>query len=233
MPEKRLQRWKADSEKQKKVTEALKNTKIKAAVDKSLQKYKNINSPPDDNSKPSSPAPNSSNTPESSAQTLTGGVAAFTCVKTACSTMNYSIQGSWILENGSNSHVCNSIMLSRFTETHASDPKDRLIAGTQTLLIECYGTIQVTVQTPTGPQQLPLANVAYVSNFMTNLVSQDIFYTKGHFFDNWKMHLHRQRETVGFVERYHGYYFFKNNVKVQKNDDQAGFLVTKTESMQD
>ncbi|MCJ1262303.1 hypothetical protein MMC22_002173 [Lobaria immixta] len=110
VPEKRPQGWKADSEKQKKITEALKDTKIKAAVDRSLQKYKDINSPPDDNT--------------------------------------FKVLGYWIMA-----------------------PIAMLIAGTQALPIECYGTIQVTVQTPTGFQQLFLANVAYVSNFMTNLVS--------------------------------------------------------------
>lgn len=80
---------------------------------------------------------------------------------------------------------------------------------------------------------MTLLNVAYVSNFMANLVSQDILYAKGLYFDNWKMHLHQEVKTVGFVERYNGHYLLGNNVKIWKNDDQTGFAVAKTGSMQD
>ena len=36
-------------------------------------------------------------------------------------------------------------MLSRFTQTQAAYPKDQLTASTQTLPIECFGIIDITI----------------------------------------------------------------------------------------
>lgn len=88
-------------------------------------------------------------------------------------------------------------------------PDDRLTAGTQSIPIECFGTVEITVRNLTGPLTITLLNVAYVSDFMTNLVSDDILYTKGVYFDNYKMHLHRKGESIGYVERYNGRYLLE------------------------
>ena len=52
-------------------------------------------------------------------------------------------------------------------------PSDTLRAGTQIILIECFGTVRITIKAPTsvGYAIMTLLNVAYVSEFMTNLVS--------------------------------------------------------------
>ena len=83
------------------------------------------------------------------------------------------LKGSRILDNGSNSHVCNNTMLSRFTKTRDAGPLDTLTAGTQTIPIECFGSIQITMKAPTttGHATMTLLNVAFVSDFMTNLVA--------------------------------------------------------------
>lgn len=59
---------------------------------------------------------------------------------------------------------------------------------------------------------MTLLNVAYVSGFMTNLVSQSILRSKGLYFDDWKMHMHREEKTIGFVEEYNGHYIIENNM---------------------
>ena len=123
-------------------------------------------------------------------------------------------------------------MITRFTKTHDADPEDNLVAGNQHIPIECYGTIKITIRTPTGPQIMTLLNVAFISDFMTNVVSQDIFYAKGLYFDNWKMHLHRDGKTVGYVDRYNGHYLLENNITLSQKD-QAGFVTTKTNTAQD
>lgn len=149
-------------------------------------------------------------------------VGAFTAIRTAYSTdkstSNYSIRSSWILDNGSNNHVCNSTMQSRFVRQWDGGG-DYLTVGTQRLPIECYGTIGITVQTPTGPKNLTLLNVAYVADFMTNLVSQDLLYVKGLYFDNWKLHLHREGTTIATVNRHNGHYLLEDNVN--GNDTQS------------
>ena len=121
-------------------------------------------------------------------------------------------------------------MLPRFTKTRDRHPDDRLTADTQTIPIEYWGTIEITIQTPTGPQPMILLNVAYVPKFMTNIVSQDILYTKGLYFDNWKMHLHREEITIGLVERHNGHYLLENNMT---STPHASFAATKTRSMED
>lgn len=111
-------------------------------------------------------------------------------------------------------------MRSRFTQTRAAGPLDTLTAGTQSIPIERFGTLEITICTPAGLQQMTLLNVAYISDFMTNLVSEDILYTKGVYFDNFKMHLHRKGETVGYVERLNGHYLLENNVNSQPHETQ-------------
>lgn len=47
-------------------------------------------------------------------------------------------------------------MLSRFIKTHVANSDDTLMAGNQSIPIECYGTVQITIDTPTGPQIVTL-----------------------------------------------------------------------------
>ena len=126
-------------------------------------------------------------------------------------------------------------MLSRFTKTRNPHPDDRLRAGTQIVPIQCWGTIEITIRTPTGLQSMTLLDVAYVPDFMTNIVSQDKLYTKGLYFDNWKMHLHREGQTVGLVERHNGHYLLENNMTSTPHAStlHGSFAVTKTRSMED
>lgn len=58
---------------------------------------------------------------------------------------------------------------------------------------------------------LTLLNVTYVSNFMTNVVSQAKLHAKGVYFDSWKMHLHREGETYAHVDRHGGHFVVENN----------------------
>lgn len=60
---------------------------------------------------------------------------------------------------------------------------------------------------------MTLLNVAYVAKFMTNIVSQDLLYVKGLHFDSWKLHLHREGNTIMTVKRYNGHYLLEDNVK--------------------
>ena len=103
-------------------------------------------------------------------------------------------------------------MLSRLTKTRNAHPDDKLTADTQIVLIEYWGTIQITIRTSTGLQFMTLLNVAYVPNFMTNTVSPGKLNTNWFHFDSWKMHLHRESETISLVERYNGHHLLENNL---------------------
>lgn len=69
-------------------------------------------------------------------------------------------------------------MLSQFTKTHLANSGDKLIAKTQIVPIKYYDTIKITICTFTGLQMMIFFNVTYISDFMANLVSQDILYVK-------------------------------------------------------
>lgn len=124
-------------------------------------------------------------------------------------------------------------MLSRFIKTRSSGPNDILRAGNQIIPIECFGTIDIFIDTSTGCQTMTLLNVAYVSDFMTNLVSQDILYTKGVYFDNGKMHLYREGKTMAYVERHNGHYLMENNIDTEDEPVTTGFATSKSGSMED
>lgn len=101
-------------------------------------------------------------------------------------------------------------MLARFTKSRDGSG-EFLTAGTQRLPIECYGTIQITVSTPTGPQKMTLVDVAYVAAFMTNFVSNHRLAIGDVHFDSWKIHLHRAGKTFAWVKLYNGHYLLEDN----------------------
>ena len=190
VPEKRHTGWTPNSTKQKKVDEAMKIDRTKTWVETCLQRRKaaeNKSSGGDttQTSKATATTPSSQTQPPT--QRVQGG-ASFAVQATD---MTYPLESSWISDNGLDTHVCNSTMLSRFTQTRSAHPKDQFTAGTQTLPIECFGTIDMTIQTPTGFQLLTLGEVAYVSQFLTNIVCEERLHIKDVFFSSQKMHLHR------------------------------------------
>lgn len=96
-----------------------------------------------------------------------------------------------------------------------------LIAGNQRLPIEYYGTIRIMVSTPNEPQGMILLKLAYVADFRTNIVSQDLLCVKGVYFDNWKLYLHRDGATVASVIRFNSYYLLEDNTHPVMNPSSA------------
>ena len=221
VPGKRPQGWKPNASQQKNVDEALQNNRTRAWVEKVLEKHKDKdksgnNQGTSQSSVSTAPGASSSDQTLSSTgfntQASVGDTGASVCSSFSAAT--WQLEGSWILNNGSNIHVCNSTMLSRFTKTRDAGPSDTLTTGTQVIPIECFGTIQITIKAPTetGYATMTLLNVAYVSDFMTNLVCQSILAAKGVYFDGWKNHLHREGRPIGFVEPINGHYIMENNM---------------------
>lgn len=89
-------------------------------------------------------------------------------------------------------------MKDRFTKQN--DGFGWVAAGKKALPIEAWGTINIALQTPNGPKEMILLNVAYVPRFMTNAMCQDLLYVGDLFFDNEHLHLHRQGNTVATVK---------------------------------
>ena len=99
------------------------------------------------------------------------------------STDSFSLRTSWILDGGSNAHICNKTMLHRFSKTRDGEG-ERMAAGREIFPIQCYGTVQITVASPTGPKTVTLTNVYYVPEFMTNVVAGHRLEEKGVHFDS-------------------------------------------------
>lgn len=105
-------------------------------------------------------------------------------------TKEFVLKSSWILNNESNVHVCNSIMKNRFIKIKDVTAADFLIVDDHHLVIECFEIIFIIVVISKNLQKMILTNVIYVSNFMINCVSQSLLEHRQIFFDNWKRHLH-------------------------------------------
>lgn len=76
----------------------------------------------------------------------------------------WPLQGSWILDNETNSHVCNRTMYSSFTKTHDAGSTNNRRAGTQVIPVECFGTIQISINSPIGFKTMTLLNTLFASS---------------------------------------------------------------------
>ena len=226
VPETKPRGWKPDENKLRNIDDALKDSRTKAWVDRVLERKKRQdNQSSQGTSTPSSLTIEATNFPEAGAFTCVVESAAFS---STASRNTKTLKASWILDNGTNIHVCNRTMLSRFIKTRDAGPFDTLRAGTQIIPIECFGTVRITIKAPTpvGYAIMTLLNVAYVSEFMTNLVSQSILASKGVYFDGWKNQLHREGTPIGFVESLNGHYILEKNLEpvtqevIVKNENQ-------------
>jgi hypothetical protein len=96
-------------------------------------------------------------------------------------------------------------MISRYTKTRAASSDDHLKTGTQELQVESYGTLDINVRGPDGKTEaIALTNVAYVSDFQTNLVSLDKVIDKGAHLDSYNMRLHDAGDTVCYIDKIDG-----------------------------
>ena len=136
--------WHSNPKITKKIDEALKDPKLKANIDKARKRKD----------------------PREQASTLTAKLP----TESKINTNNYDIANCWILASASNIHVCNDPI--RFNTTHSTTSNDYLISGSSTYPIQAYGTVDITVASPTGKREtIALKQVALIPGFFTNLVS--------------------------------------------------------------
>lgn len=136
--------WHSNPKIAKKIDEALKDPKLKANIDKARNRKD----------------------PREQASTLTAKLPA----EPEVNPNNCDIAKCWILASASKIHVCNDP--SRFSTTHSTTSNDYLISGSTTYPIQAYGTVDITVTSPTGKREsIVLKQVALIPGFFTNLVS--------------------------------------------------------------
>ena len=152
--------WKPNTKTVNKVEEALKDLKVKAKVDKARKWRANKQT-----LKITAELPTEPQDPKTFVlKWYYSDRAAVFNIK------DYNIANSWILDSGSNIHVCNDPH--RFKTTHSTISDDYLVSGSIIYPITAYGTVDITVASPTGrTENISLNRVALIPGFFTNLVS--------------------------------------------------------------
>ncbi|KAF5200461.1 Reverse transcriptase family protein [Thalictrum thalictroides] len=90
-----------------------------------------------------------------------------------------SLTDSWILDGGSDIHICNNSAKWNFQTTRQPREGEFIRAGNSTIPIEAYGNVKINVDTPTGEKHITLKNVALAHSFLTNIVSMQLLNKSG------------------------------------------------------
>ena len=137
-PSKRSFNWQANPEIAKRVNETLKNSDLKKKIEISLKKKRDLMNK--QNSSKFQTFQTTSQTSKSEVFVANQqdnssneyyGIFTIVIIFSAFFIYSYSLQSSWILNNDSNTHVCNKIMLHRFKKTRDASIDEILIDETQ------------------------------------------------------------------------------------------------------
>ena len=162
--------WKPNAKISKKVEEALKNLRLRSAVDKQKQRWKETKEK--EKSTPSSTEQSTQSQVNRTFVIIQHRGDATDVILSSYSVdrgVNYEIFNCQILDSGSNIHIYND--LSRFKTTHATISNDYLISGSTTYLIKAYRTVNIYITSPSGmTEEITLSHVTLVPGFFTNLV---------------------------------------------------------------
>lgn len=159
--------WKPDPEVEKEFEKARRSTTFKYSMDKAIERIKK-----DQSNKDTSEPKVSFNVRHVSNSIET-------------STPHHQLQDSWIVDSGSDVHVCNN--RSRYIDFRPEE--DAIIQfGNTSEKIAGYGTVEVYGRTPQNkPFIARLKNVAYVPGFLTNIISTDLSANRGIYFNQRRM----------------------------------------------
>jgi hypothetical protein len=91
-------------------------------------------------------------------------------------------------------------MRTRFVKKRDALSNEYMISRAQFLIIKTYELIRIIVNTSIESKERMLLNVALVSTFMINAVTQILLYVKGLHFDTLKLHLHYNHVLIAFVK---------------------------------
>lgn len=134
---------------------------------------------------------------------------------------------SWILDTGSTDHVCNESMRDRFVKTRDSTPDDTIEAGGQDLLIEAFGTIEITAQSACGGTvTIELNDVAFIPSMGSNLMSVAVMERKGALWDMAKGVVNHNGKPLFKVEKLANLYLVENNSS--SNGGRAAYRTTRS-----
>ena len=85
----------------------------------------------------------------------------------------YALANSFILDSEATIHVCNNC--TRFKNLCLAYDNNCLLAGKDTIPIEGFGSVEITIECESGQQRITLENTAWVPRFHTSVVSLQKF----------------------------------------------------------
>ncbi|KAI0992461.1 hypothetical protein K3495_g15724, partial [Podosphaera aphanis] len=89
------------------------------------------------------------------------------------------LKNSWILDGGSDVHICNDMSKWDFKISKKAENGASVRAGNSSIQIEAYGSAKVKVDTPNGKKHITLSNVILAHGFLTNIVSMQLLNKSG------------------------------------------------------
>ncbi|KAL6406051.1 reverse transcriptase family protein [Ilyonectria robusta] len=119
----------------------------------------------------------------------------------------YPLKDSFILDSGSDTHICNN--LSRFLGYQPSREPEVLYAGGFQMEILGYGKVHLQVQ----DGLFQLNEVAYIPAFHTNIVSLDLLIRKGYNWNPATGTVFKGTETIFSTRRVHRQWIIEFNEK--------------------
>jgi hypothetical protein len=191
----------ADLETQRKVDEKLQLAGVKAAVERARQRVaKNLSQ-----GKKTQGGTLGSSTPNELEK-----AAAFTIsCYTSSSSSDYDLRNSFILNSGASVHVYNA--RNRFYNFIPASEDDILYAGNTVIPINGFGSVNVTIQTPTGPKLIELQQTALVTSFHTSVVSLKRIIAKKVYWDMEGNRLTQAGKTFYTIQTRHDQWVLEYN----------------------
>lgn len=102
-------------------------------------------------------------------------------------------------------------MQNRFTKTRDAHPLDTLASGNGHTRIESYGTVRITLQLESGTTTIDLLEIAFVPEFLTNIVAYNKIKAKGVHMDSRRNRLKRDGTTFCLLPKSGGHILIKDN----------------------
>ena len=135
---------------------------------------------------------------------------AFTTVASVSSVpFSHRPQNSFIYDGGATMHICHD--RKRFRDYKPAPEGHAVAAGKSLCPIMGYGTVTITVQTPSGPRKIDLLDTALIPDFLINVVSGDKLDQREVFFDGESQHLKYHGNTFCQLQKIGGLWIMEHN----------------------
>ena len=141
----------------------------------------------------------------------------FFFIKSSFIIKEYSSRFSWILNHEFDIYVINDIMQHRFIKKRNCYDEFIIATKRKLLTIIIYEIIIINVQIFIDNKIITLINVAYILNFMINIVFKSILKEKKLHFNIFYRYLHRNEQSIVFIFKIKNHYIIENNIKNIEN----------------